>query len=270
MTVGVGLNIPGITKDDASIAFGSIWGTTRFDAIDVAVTHTSGYRKAGEVDGIDHDRDEVWFLVNPTMAMTATAESYYGPASVTWTLDGSEELRPYYLYVGELRGTIPLPDAVRADLERWGLTQADLSQLLKAHPFPDGIEPNAPLDPARFEYVNTFAYRPPFSGTSPSNSQPFALGRKVTNTSGLSADISFSTDAEFSASATFFLIASASIKLSSSYVVTTSTSAKSALANESTSTLSVGQPSFGYGGPSVLRVYEDKVFKTFFFTLDWE
>jgi hypothetical protein len=34
-------------------------------------------------------------------------------------------------------------------------------------------------------------------------------------------------------------------------------------------TVVVGQPTFEYAGPTILRVYVDKIWKTYFFSLDW-
>lgn len=269
-TVTAGSLIPMVEKFDMSLAYGNIWGSTKTDQVDFAVSRTTSYRLPGKGDELDHDEDQVWFLVKPRLEITATPESYYGPAAITWTFVADQQLLPYFMYVGELRGNYTIPTEVQNSLNRWGIDQQDLESLLATHPFPNGYAPGQPLDPKRFEYIKTFAYRPPLSPMSPSGIQTEEVGRKEASSTTQAFEVTRTLDGEVSGSVSFLGMFSAGFKLNGGMSWKMSTSAKSALAGEQRNTITISQPSFGYSGPQVVRVYEDKLFKTYFFAPAWE
>lgn len=266
---GVGMKVPDAFSAGLTLTTGNSWGNTRTDALDFAVTTSTGYRKPGEGDDMDHDLDEVWFLVAPKLRVKASPATACYPSKVTWTMDPDQQLRSYFLYLGELRGTRPIPAAVQADLTRWGVTALDLQNVLAVHPFPNGSEPNQGMDPARFEYLTTLPYRPPYSPGSPVASQPYGITKKTGSSSTLEAEVGYSTKLKATGGFNFLDIFNASVSLTGASSMTFTTSHKSTVSGETQSTLTLAQPSYGYAGPTVLRVYVDKVFKTFIFTLDW-
>lgn len=269
VTATVGFKIPMVAEAQLDVAVGNIWGNTKTDALDIAVSRTTGWRKPGNIDGIDHDEDEVWFLALPQLAMTATPASYWGPADVTWMLEPDQRLEPYFLYVGELRGTKPIPKEVQANLDRWGFEPQDLASLLSGDALATGTAPNQTMDPARYEFIGTFPYRPPYSANSQPETQTLELDRKETNSSAIESKNTFTVDASLTAGANFTNIFYAKVKIDQGIKIITSTNRKASIANDVKTNVVVGQPSYGYTGPTVLRVYEDKMFKTFVFALDW-
>lgn len=269
-TIGFEGDVFGNAKGSFSLAFGSTWGSSRADQTDVTLSQTNGYKKLGGVDDINHDDDEIWFLISPEFPVVATPDSFYGPGSLTWDFSTPVGGIPYYLYVGEILGTRPMPPGVKADLiDKWGFTQADLNQLLAADPFIAGLAPNTPLDPARFDLIETFPYKPVPAAGYPAASQTFTLNRKELNGTTLTRSIAYTTELQVKGGLGFFGIGGAFWQFNGSTKFTHSTSLKTAVTNEVQSKITVGQPAFGYAGPTVLRVYEDKIWKTFVFALDW-
>jgi len=51
---------------------------------------------------------------------------------------------------------------------------------------------------------------------------------------------------------------------------TNSSSTKRSTANKTIDSLTIGQPSSDYNGPTLLHLYEDRIYKTYAFTLDWD
>jgi hypothetical protein len=62
---------------------------------------------------------------------------------------------------------------------------------------------------------------------------------------------------------------STKISVEGKWTWTNSSTTSSSSANESTDAFTIGQPEFGYTGPTLARVYLDKVFRTYAFTLDY-
>lgn len=269
-TAAAGSLIPMVEKFDMSLGYGQMWGSTRTDQIDYTVSRTTSYRLQGKGDELSSDEDQIWFLVRPQLQVTATPASYYGPATITWTFKSDQQLQPYFMYVGELRGEYAIPEAVQASLTRWGITQADLNALLATHPFPNGYAPGQPLDPKRFTFIKTFAYRPPLTPKGSTGLQVEEVGRKEGNATTLAFDVTRTLDAEVSGSVSFLGMFSAGFKLNGGMSWKLSTSVKSALAGEQRNTISISQPPYGYSGPELIRVYEDSLTKSYFFAPAWE
>lgn len=242
---------------------GHTWGTTKTDATDLAVTHSTSYRKNGQTDFVDHNDDEIWFIINPVIQVAALPESVYGPARFNWELDTSGAV-PFYLTVGELTKRHPMDPGLKAALEQWGITEEEYPELLKADPFVNG-EP-ATMDPARFDFVGSFPYRPvPAPGYQPSP-QTQTVSRKLANASTAKGEssyyVGFREGAEFVFLKLYFWV-------DEKLTVTSSTSFKTSTETNGSTTITVGQPAYGYPGPQVVRVYEDKVWKTYVFRLEW-
>lgn len=270
-TVGVQWRVPAITEGNVLLSFGQIWSTAHSDSTDIGVTVTSGYRKPGAADWIDHDEDEVWFLVKPQVTITMVPASSYGPETIDWSMDPNQAFIPYFLYVGELKGTRMLPASVASRLAEWGFTTDDFKTLLSGHPFPDGAEPNANIRRDRFEYLTTLPYRPPQSANSPPSVQTHEVSRKdsqvTTNDFSLAYTVDFNS--QIAAGNPLWVGFAAFFKFEDGMVWTNTASNKLTQTGEAKSTVTLSQPSFGYTGPTLVRVYIDKVYKTFFFTLDW-
>jgi hypothetical protein len=80
---------------------------------------------------------------------------------------------------------------------------------------------------------------------------------------------SWSVGFETEGSYQFTPLFTGSLKVESEWTWTHSASQKDSVGNGSEDTLTVGQPAHGYTGPGILHVYEDRIFKTYAFTLDY-
>jgi hypothetical protein len=252
-----------------SVSVGNAWGGSSSKSVDVALTHTSVYRKPGQQDAINHDDDEIWFLANPELAAIATPDSPYGPAKITWHFDPEFPGVPFFLRVGELKGTEPIEPGIQAALDYWGITPEDYPEMLKADPFSNGAAPNAPMDPARFDLISVFPYEPlPSAGAQPAP-QTYTVTRRQVNTSERRSDATFSQSVKVSGTLGFLGIAKSFFSVSAGASFTMSSANRTSTESNTSDSVTVGQPAFGYTGPVVLRVYEDKIWKTLVFTLDW-
>lgn len=269
VTLGVEGDMLGSARGGLSIGIGSAWGSSRSEQADLTVTQTLGYRKTGQADDINHDDDEIWFLVKPAFRVAATPSSVYGPAKASWSLETGTKAEAYFMYVGELRGTYPIHPTVQEALDRFGMTQRDLKELLKADPLANGSQPNAFLDPRRFEYVATFPYRPVLRPGDVPSTQPYSVARRTANSTTEASSVSFSVDFEIKGGFSFLGLIGTLWKVNESGTITSSSSMRLSTQGDQSSTLTVGQPGYGYTGPTVMRVYVDKTYKTWAYTLDW-
>jgi hypothetical protein len=202
--------------------------------------------------------------------MTVIPSSAWGPQSVSWTFAPQQQMLPYYLLVGELKGTRPIPPDVWRALDNFGITTEDFPELLKANPYAEQAPlPNQTLDPARFELVNTFPYRAVTTSQGQPSPQTLTLRRRTTSSTTQVSTVEYNVGFSIQGGVGFFDIARIYFKLTDEATFTSSSSFKTSFDSTIANTITVGQPAFGYVGPTVLRVYEDKVWKTFFFSLDW-
>jgi len=272
VTVGSG------SKEQTLVPSGSVeiktddkWGTTTATQTDISVNIKDGYKMFGEEDGINHDNDEVWFWARPALLASYTPASYYGPENLTWMVDGRAPTPAlYYLTVGELRGTVPLSPGVRAALDAWGIDPArDFPEMLKADPAANGSVPNQQMDAARYDFVGEWPYEPVTHPGDIPSPQTHSIDRKVKNTSETKSDVEYNVSVKVGASLAFLWLPLARWSVLNGWTWHHTTDVKDSVQNENVSTITVGQPPYGYAGPTLLRVYEDKVWKTFRFELGW-
>ncbi len=125
---------------DLQITVGNTWGNSRAEATDLAVETVRGYTANGQTDGIDHNWDEIWFLMQPLVNITyqPAGVDVSQPASARWHLapnqDGFSNAVLYYAQVGWLNGAMPMPDDVRRTLDAFHITSEYYSDLLSADP----------------------------------------------------------------------------------------------------------------------------------------
>lgn len=273
------------------IAFGNVWETSSGASADIGLSVTNSYRKNGQADFINHNDDEVWFIVRPVFTLRVTPASPYGGPQVEWGMQKAGEGIPFFLYVGELNGTYPMPPGVTEALTRWNFTYEDFDELLKsdllAPPGPGAraraegrvtsVPPPPPwspelvksMDPARFELLGTFPYKPLTSSGAAASSQSYEVARK--EVSGVSSAASTSYSVRVQVGGNFAAIGSpaAFFKVEDKMTFTSKSSRKLSSERNMKNTVTVAQPAFGYLGPTVLRVYMDRIWKTYVFQVDW-
>jgi len=243
------------------------WGSTRTDQVDILTTQTSGYSKPSYFDVVDHDYDEVWFIAQPLIELSYTPASSYGPESLSWRFSPNQPLSAviYWSYVKWLRDPTQMPATVKTFLDGHGITAAMYGEFLKADPFAYGYAFGQYVDPARFEYVTQKSLIPvPFPGAKPS-STTYSLTRSVNNSSNTTNEVTYSAKVTASTGLIF-----TKTSISEQFAWTSSTSAKIALGTNEGESVSLSQPLFGYNGPTITRIYVDKIYKTFFFSQDWQ
>lgn len=252
-----------------SVSAGVAFGNTSTDAVDVAETWTQGYKKTGQVDGVNHDYDEIWFLIHPAVNVAFRPAGGSQPASVKWTFapsDGSTTDIQAFAYAGWLAGTIPMPANVQNLLNSYGITPNKYGALLSADPL-FGFGTNQTMDATRFDYIGEFPYVPPlFQGDQPST-QTYSVDQKTTNSSTIEGTNSISVG--MSVMGGFDIGAfNAKLTVSQTWTWTNKSSSKESNGSGTTDAFTVGQPAYGYSGPVLLHVFEDKIYKTYAFTLD--
>jgi hypothetical protein len=272
------------------LELGSNWESGSGDSTDFALSFTSAYRKNGQSDFINHNDDEVWFIVKPVFKLKVWPESPYGGAKVEMGMQKAGEGVPFFLYAGELNGNYPISPGVVEALTRWGFQFEDLDELLKADPLappgpgalaryigtatsvpppPWGNELIKTMDPARFELLGVYPYKPLTSPSASASVQSYEVARKNVITTSSSASTSYIVRAQLGAEFGPPGGAKAFVKIQDKMTFTNKSSVKNSTETNMKNTVTVAQPSFGYVGPTVLRVYVDRIWKTYVFQVDW-
>jgi len=254
-----------------TVSAGLTSGTTNNDTLDVTTTQSQGYKKSGQVDRIDHNYDEIWFLIRPLVNVAFQPEGGGKQASVDWQLaagDGFNNDIYMSVYAGWLNNAMEMPSGIKSQLDYYGITPAYYSTLLAADPLFTGMWPNQTMDPARYEYIGEFPFQPPFAMGDQASSQTYTIDQKATSSNTQTSDMSYSVGMSVSGGVDAGLF-KAKLTVDNTWTWTNTSSLKQSTANGSTDTFTVGQPTFGYSGPSMLHVYEDTLFRTYAFTLDW-
>jgi F5/8 type C domain len=173
-----------------------------------------------------------------------------------------------FVYAGWLNNAMQMPSDVRSTLDFYGITPDKYATLLHADPLFTGIAPNQTMDANRFAFIGTFPYQPPFGQGDQASSQSYSIDQKSTETSTLAFDDSYSVG--LSASGGFNVgVFSSKLSISSTWTWTNSSTFKNSNGTGMTDSFTIGQPAFGYSGPTLLRAYVDKIYHTYAFTLDF-
>jgi hypothetical protein len=255
-----GKAVPILFGGDFTVTGGRAWGSTDTDVTDISVETMQGYRKPGEIDGIDHDNDEIWFLMNPSLDVTVTPATPESSTSVSWQFSANQTPAPYYVYVKDLKHPEFMSATTKQVLDSHGITPAAYPELLKADPFAWG-DPG--IDPSRFDYIADFPYMPPSNPSDQPSTQTYAITRKENNSSDNKSEVTYTADVKVSTSGSFFGLFTATLALQNTMTWTSSTSHKQTAGNSAGETLTIAQPSFDYAGPGIVRVFMDKIWKTY-------
>jgi hypothetical protein len=158
-----------------------------------------------------------------------------------------------------------LPPGVAAEFNAAGITQNDFADILRLDPLL-----SAQPDPERFELLSPtgYSYEPPSQGGS-ANSSIIALAKVVTNTSGhemqSSGAVGMTISAETSKEAADLI--QSKLKVTNKWEWTSKASTSYSNSVSETASATIGSPSATYGGPTLLLIYVDRIYKTFAFAL---
>lgn len=260
-----------IARGKFTLSFGGSTTTTDETITEMELTHQSKYRKTGQQDVINHDDDEVWFLANVPLTTQLTPDSYYGPAEARMEVDSTEEngLIPFFLTVGELKGTRPIAPGVQMALDSWDINRNDFVTLLNMDPFAFGVEPSAPIDAHRFKFLAVFPYVPLAGPNYQSSPQSYSVQRTQKDTDQYTTDTSFTSGVTVEGGLDFINLVSTDFKIATEWTFGKKRIQKDITTTKTENNFQLGQPSFGYTGPVLVRVYEDTQSGSYFFHHAW-
>lgn len=235
--------------------------------------------------GVDHDYDIIWVWLNPELSLSALSTQVQVNGYAYDPNDPVAGADVVPVYVGELKGTLPIPADLQYRLQRpWdsatgALTAADYTNILAADPLAvnPSFDPN--LDTSgRYERPRSAAF--PNGDTTPVNYIPappgaaalcFPYSFATTNTSAIgqgakdSHSVGFSVDAKYSLGSSVGL--SSDLKVSTTLTTTNSWSQTVTNGTSQSAAFQICGPlaTDNYTGYTAMQVWKDNVYGTFMF-----
>ena len=241
--------------------------TSKSNSLDIKKSASKVIDMPGpSVDGIDHDRDQIWLWLNPTLKLTLT------PTSVSWTVDNTRNAVIMFVFAGDLRNPSRMNPSVAETLRTHGITTQDFPEILKADPFATRSGPlgvftqQRPIfiDRRRFKSLGfTFPYQPPFAPGDKATTLTFKAENSTTESSASSVETAHTVGLK--ASVEFQIPLKAKLNLEGKWTWTNSTTNSTSAEAKESASVTIGGPSFGYTGPTNIQVYFDVLYKTFLF-----
>jgi hypothetical protein len=243
----------------AGVSFSYNRSTSNTSATDIKKGATTTIGLGGPaVDGIDHDRDQIWLWLNPVLNVKLPTST-----SVEWKLDATVPMDIQFVYVGHLKNPSLMPPGVKARLDFYGITTADYAEILEANPWRNGP---IPIDPQRYVSLHTtFPYEPPFAPGDPSPTLSFTSTYSNTSSTLSSRTNEYSAGVSYEAGLSFISLFEAKAKVAGQWTWTDTDSSGSSTGTSEAATVTIGGPAFGYTGPTDMGVYYDLLYKTFMF-----
>jgi hypothetical protein len=258
--LGVSVSVSGgvLGEAQAGISFNYGKNTKKTESMDVKKTSSTEINVVGPgVDGIDHDRDQIWLWLNPTLDLALT------PTSATWTLKDNPQADIQFVFVGHLKDPSKMPPGLAQRLASYGITTQDYAEMLKVDPFAKG---STVIDPRRYQPLNTtFPYEPPFAQGDPATKFKFNATYTSNTTTSSSTETEYSVGVSASEDFHFTPLFKTSLKVDNKWTWGASDTRASSSGTSESATVTVGGPAFGYTGPTDMAVYYDVIYKTFMF-----
>jgi len=234
---------------------------------------------ANSLDGIDHRRDRIFVWLNPTFRVSADSAN----SLLLNSLDvDSRDPVPFdvvQLTVAELQDRVF--DAGNASrLERsWSpsgaLNNDDFDRILLTDPLAGG---STVIDPERFDPLpdGSFNYAPADAGGLPITQRRtirFSAGTTISGSATFTAGVKFDTGTNQTETmrdeaGVVFDTLKTDVKTTHMLDVTASISLDTTATTTETTTISLTGPVAGYQGPTALRAYRDKLYRTIMFAFD--
>lgn len=239
----------------ASFSYGRSTADTK--AIDLKKTSGTQINHRGPaIDGIDHDRDQIWLWLNPTVEVTV------GASGGEWKIPGPQTMDIQYVYVGHLKNPSLMPPGLASRLQSYGFTTEDYAEILKANPYAYGTPA---LDTNRYKPLQTtFPYEPPYAPGDPVPTFSFNASFSNTWTGTTSTTNEYGTGLKITGTADIAILKAKLVAEGKWTWSDTDTQSASAGTTE-TAQVTVGGPSYGYAGPTNMAVYYDVIYKSFLF-----
>lgn len=229
-------------------------------SLDIKKTTSSTIAQNGpSQDGIAHDEDEIWLLLNPTVNLNLSS------SSAAWIIANAPSSPIQYVHVGWLNGHQPMPPGVAAALQTGGITPADYPNILARDPFATG---SYTPDPNRFVSLNTtFPYEPPYSPNDPVPTVSFNISNSSVSTTGAETEDSYNVGLSGSITGDYLDFAKATFKDTTTWEWTNKSSLTTTAGSSQSATVTVGGPAYGYTGGTIVQVYLDRIYNTFVFAI---
>lgn len=240
------------------------------DSVDIKKKQSVDEKVSGpNTDGVDHDQDEIFLLLDPKVTVTAQG----GHVSWSVALDPNECVNgatcPEIVRVGELKFPSTMRSTVARDLAAYGVTQADFPTILARDPFAGPAiqnTTNPPVsatfpDPARFVLVRTDPYEPDQFQTA----VVLSLATDTTTSSSQTSSDSYSVGITVQASGTFLDFLKVGLKTSDTWTWTSTTTNASSSDQSQTSSFTLVNPSPAFTGADHIASYFDTLYRTFVF-----
>ncbi|HEY6990291.1 MAG TPA: carboxypeptidase-like regulatory domain-containing protein [Bryobacteraceae bacterium] len=259
LTATASFGDPKVESLDLGLSFAYGRNSTDTSAMDIKKTKAAEINVKGPgVDGIDHDRDQIWLWLNPRVRMQMR------PQDATWTFEDGQTADIQFVFVGHLKHPDQIPPGVLQRLQKYGITPADYTDILKADPFANGA---AAIDPSRYKSLHTtFPYEPPFAPGDPATTFQTTMSTSTIDTTTSTTQNDYSVGLTVQAdSATFISLFKSEIKSENSWTWTDTCSTGTSTNIQESAAVTVGGPAFGYTGPTDMGVYYDTRYKTFLF-----
>ena len=208
------------------------------------------------VDGISNDYDQIVLWLRPRLTFAVLEDT------TMWGVDNDYTMDLIHVYVGHLKDPSKMPSGTAQALASAGITEDEYSEILQAYPF---YNKPAVLDQNRFKYVNTYPFQPPYN---PGDTPISATYSTKFNTSGefdSTVKNEYSVDVKTEGDLGFLSFADVGLKRSNKFTWTDIDTRKSSSSETETMTFTIRGPSYGYTGPTAVKVYYDVVYKTFAF-----
>lgn len=255
ISVGVG---GGNTGGDVTLGGGFSLTTT--DSTTETITKTQGSEISAPSiqDGVDHDLDTFFLLVNPVVNVAQQGNS------VSWNLGFSGPFGVLQtISVSELKNPSTMPASVAQTFAKLGFTSSDFQTILSQDPFAAG----GSVDPNR--YVPTtlsFPYEPP-SAADCANGQCacFALQQSISNQLANEVSQTLAVTYSVSLSSGISIPGLVSLKNTNSFSWTDQASIANTTSNSQTASAQIQCPSPNYTGLTAMAAYWDALYGTFAF-----
>jgi hypothetical protein len=257
VTATVSAGILGTNQGGVGFSFGRNFVDT--STTDIRKTASTTIQSPGPaVDGIDHDRDQIWLWLSPVLEVSLPSDSH-----IEWEVDDSVPMILQFVYVGWLKNPSSMPANVRQTLENHGITPAEYPAILQADPFASGP---IPVDTNRYKPLNTtFPYEPPFAPGDPTPTLSFLSTYSSSDVSSSSVANEYSPSVFLEGEVSWIQIVKLKLKSELKWTWTDTKSMTSSTGTSETARVTVGGPSFAYSGPTNMAVYYDVLYKSFLF-----
>jgi hypothetical protein len=251
----------GFFGSGVTVSFGFDTSVDRTDknSVDIKKSEKSDIKVSGpSIDGINHDDDRIYLWLNPRIDVKPQG------GGQTWTpsLDGSF-VDIQYVLVAWLKNPQLLPADLAKRLAARGIGKNDYDSMLSADPFSRG---DTRFDPARFILTETsWPYEPPGAPSEPSGVETETITNESTETNTTQVVNALSLSIGLTVEGGVAGFSKATLKVSDKFTWTHTSSASDSEGSTQMASVSIGQPAFGYTGPTDLLIYWDRLWGTFVF-----